>query len=192
MKQISAFSFSELSETAKQKAIADERNRILKNGFSWESENRQSLRKFLKELNFSIDRHENIEMDEVLKELTGLRLRTYLLNNHYKVLFEKRPQGEFKERGNNKLEYKRKSQVFWQPTQCPFSGYYMDDVLLDPIRDFIKNPNHNTDFEDLLMSCILKWQRAVEEDQEFQLSDECIAETLQANDYDFLSNGSIL
>lgn len=72
---------------------------------------------------------------------------------------------------------------------CPFTGYCMDEVLLDPIRAFLKQPINRVTFRELLEDCYHAWVKGCENDIEYQGSDENVAETILANEYEFDEDG---
>lgn len=73
---------------------------------------------------------------------------------------------------------------------CQFTGVCWDENLLDGIAEFMNKP-YKTDFESLLNGCVESLRIAVEREIEYQNSDECIAESLEANEYEFTEEGSI-
>lgn len=86
----------------------------------------------------------------------------------------------------------RVSRIFFETPDCPFTGFYMDDVLLQPIHDFIKKPlkyKHWT-MEDLLQDCLNSWLIACDEDYEYCQSREYAIDCIQVNEYEFYVNGS--
>ena len=63
--------------------------------------------------------------------------------------------------------------------------------MIDPIRDFIKSPDKETTFEELIKDCFHSFAKSVASDIEYQNSDEAIIETIEANDYDWTEDGKI-
>lgn len=72
---------------------------------------------------------------------------------------------------------------------CPFTGYYGDEVLLDAIRRFKSKPEKHTTLCELFQECVEDWRIAWEKDIEYQNSDEAIREALIANEYEFTEDG---
>lgn len=188
--EIQLYKFNELSSEAQQNAIDKWRESDeYVNGY----ENEQSLKAFLETFPIQVkdwsydaySHNERIlysgEADHQL--LSGKRLVSFLMNNYYSVLFEKKV---FKLKSGKT----RKSRIIEQETCCPFTGFHTDEALLQPIREFLKTPS-KTDFEDLLADCIFQWGKACESDCYYQQTTECITETILANDYDFTANGEI-
>lgn len=196
---VNLYQFSELSEEGKENAIEKWREKGIE--YFWADEAFESLRKFCEEFNmdfhnasysqYSIADCRTNNIDDNILELSGIRLRTYILNNHYDILFEPKHYGEYKKNLNsNNWKYKRYSRIQYIETSCPFTGYCGDEDLLTPIRNFIKTPN-KSDFESLLTDCISSWVESANSDCEYQESDEAIIETIEANDYEFDSEGNL-
>lgn len=73
--------------------------------------------------------------------------------------------------------------------ECPFTGYYMDEMILKPIREFMEKPDKHQDLQDLADRCADAFWRAYQEDLEFQLSDEYIIDMIEANEWEFTKDG---
>jgi hypothetical protein len=192
------FKVDELTEEAQYKAHeawVNECHEIV-----WAEENRESLKAFCREFpveakNWWYDVGNGgitpvmgygfIE-DEVW-ELTGLRLRTWLINNYGHVLTEGRYFSIVI--STNPYRYKAKrSKAILEESCCPFTGYCMDESLLAPIREFIRKPDGRT-LEDLLTKCLWSWVDACREDAEYQVSFEYFVEHARANEYEFTADG---
>lgn len=74
--------------------------------------------------------------------------------------------------------------------ECSFTGYYMDEVLLQPFREYLDNPTEDG-LQQLASEAVRLWKKAVEDDMRYQLSDEYIIDTIEANDYEFTVNGEL-
>lgn len=75
---------------------------------------------------------------------------------------------------------------------CPFTGYCMDESLLDPIRKFMKRPtinNAGTSWIDILKQCVDKFVVDYCSEVDYAYSDEAIAENIEANEYEFTKEG---
>ena len=75
-------------------------------------------------------------------------------------------------------------------TDCPFTGYCMDEELLAPIRRYITKgmPKYYT-YGDVMDDCIIAFNRQITSDYEYWLSDEAIVEDFEANDALFTEEG---
>ena len=75
---------------------------------------------------------------------------------------------------------------------CPFTGYCMDETLLDPIREFMKRPTINEcmTIEKLIGEGIDKFVSAYCADVDYSYSDEAVAENIELNEYEFTKEGN--
>jgi len=94
-----------------------------------------------------------------ISELSGNRLRTYLVNNYTKI-----------------------------DECCPFTGVCYDETLLDSFRAFIKKPADQS-FQDLLDDSGHNLLKDIHSEGEAIYSDEGIHELLEINKYEFLESG---
>jgi hypothetical protein len=198
IKEVNVYKFEELSEEAKNNV----REWIFQDGYFWADEAWQSAKKFGEEFNVKVYEgnfspyasinYSTGQIDDNILNLSGTRLRTYLINNHYSLFFERKPQGEYIYNHETKRgSYKKRSRVIWQETSCPFIGYCMDEDILQPMREFIASPDKNTTFEDLISECMNAWIKSAENDCEGQESEEYLEEHCEANGYEFTENGKI-
>ena len=168
-KTYTVYKFNELPEEAKQKAIEKWRS---SDGYPFSYDNARSLEAFEKISPVKVSKWEygyqnfiNFEMtcDDETAQLTGKKLAAYLKEHYGDILKQ----------------------------CCPFTGYCMDEPLLDPIRNFIKKPVKNVTLEDVMRDCLEAWLDSCRQDYEYSLSDEAIIDTIEANDYDFTIEGDI-
>lgn len=115
-----------------------------------------------------------------IEELKGQRLATYIINNYEYALF---PAKSYWKNGK-----KRKSRIF-KNTSCPFTGYYMDDDILQPVYDFLNKPEVNTDFLSLINRCLDQFFSTCRDDMADRQSEENFKEESNNNDWEYLSNG---
>ncbi len=123
---------------------------------------------FNADLDYSIgifpDRGEFISLkldNDAIANLSGNRLRTYLVNNYPDI-----------------------------NESCLFTGVCYDEALLDPFRDFIKKPNDQT-LQDLLNDAGHSLLKDIHSEGEYIYSDEGLKELCQINDYEFLETGEL-
>lgn len=203
------YTFSELSETAKQYAIEQHRNKGYDNSHYFD-EITNSVKaaadifglKFGREytdLRFS-------HIDDNLLELSGVRLYKWIINNHYSDLFKRKYYGSF---GDNKpfihpcvkvnrYDTKKGARVsssnfYYSRIQFTdggvLTGVCYDDDILKPIYDFLKKPSSNTTLEDLFKEMESAIEQTYRECEEWINSDEFIADELEANGYEFTEEG---
>ncbi len=197
--KIKVFTYDQLSDEAKETA----REWYLGNNFdyAWSDEWRQSLEEFCKVFpitvkNWEVDDWNHsfrliMDTDDNVEELSGIRLRTYILNNYYSTLFERKHYGKYaKNETTGKWKYQRYSRCQWIETDCPFTGYCGDYSVLQPIREFLKTPKSTTTFKDLMDDCIESLFTDWQKDMEWQRSEEYVADHLEANGYEFDEYGN--
>ena len=201
------YKFDELSEEAQEKAN-DER---LRHGPSnpWSDEHRESLKSFAEHFpviigNWQYDSGNGWittslnedQLQEGVSELTGLRLRTWILNNYDHLLCQPRKKFYTKDKNGNRRfnsvgteTFTHTSKVFQEDTSCPLTGYCGDESLLDPIRKFIASPSPSTTLEDLMQECGNSWIAEGVNDNEHFESIEYLKDEAEGNDYEFTEEG---
>lgn len=186
-KMITVYQFSELSQKTQQKVL--DKFRETSDSYWIYSEAQQTVKEF--ERHFPTDSNGkkswlecNVNANDEILELMGLRLRTYLINNFGHILFK--PKTRYK---NNK---KRVSKIFTE-TCCNLAGICYDDDMLKPIYHFIcgfKYRDYN--FEELMKECYQNLKTALEKEEEYMYSDEYIIENIECNGYEFMECGTII
>jgi hypothetical protein len=116
----------------------------------------------------------NLDLSENIAELSGVRLWKYIENNFSSYI------NQYTGKPGKLLA-----------GECPFTGMCYDESILDPIRDFMRAPDRDTDFYRLADDCAQALLNAVHLDTEYDLSDEGLKETAEANEYQFTENGAI-
>lgn len=184
--------FSELPEASKVKAL--EKWETIHGEYFWMDESIKSIEKGIEALggtvrSWSIDpayaSQSSVKWtdnNEYTEDMTGQRLRTWLLNNYYSVFYERKPQGKY--------PYKRRSIIQYTQTSCPFTGYCLDETFLKPFRDFLKKPDNST-FADLVNEAVESCLKDIEADYEYQNSREALEDHFEANDYHFDEGGNL-
>lgn len=185
-KIIKLYRFNELSDTAKEKA-----REWYRSGFEyfWGDDAVNSLKGFCEHFGihlrdyavdaFGPDNYVKADMPEYAEDIAGLRLWKYLQNQDLLTYWNK---------------YHKKKEPLLNG-DCPFTGYCMDESLLDPIREFMKSPPAGSDpdkvktWEELIEDCFDSWLRAVKVDIEYSYSDEAVDENITINEYEFLEDG---
>lgn len=74
--------------------------------------------------------------------------------------------------------------------ECPFTGYCGDESFLAPYRAFMLKPDERS-YSELMSDCLDSGFNDWQADMEHQESDEYIVDFLQANEYEFLEDGTI-
>lgn len=195
------FTFDELSEDAKEKAIENCREtEFLQSGEYFETLNKALDVFGLKLTNWSIDWDclgrsswkTNIGRldDTICEDMTGNRLRTWLLNNHGDIFRERKHYGKyFFPENSKKGRYPRYSKIHWQETCCPFTGFMGDECFLDVFRNFIKSPDKNTNLTDLIESAVHAVFQAGANEWEAIQSDAYTIEQIKEQGLEFTEYG---
>jgi hypothetical protein len=201
------YKFDELSEEAKERAIETYRQWAEGDTPAWADENQQSMEEFAKIFPIRInrwsygDRGEGVYFeftdDYNLEEMKGQRLATYIWNNYRDSIYKGKYYSLWSKTEKSYEHYKegypvlktRYSRITLEGS-CPLTGYMMDNVLLDPIYDFMKKPDPETNFRDLLETCFHAWIKACNDEIEYQNSDEYLIQEIQAQEWEFRKDGS--
>lgn len=188
---VTTYTFDELSEDAKEIAIQDRRERMYKHyEFIWHHEYLDSLRAFDKvfKVKYGFDTYDDFDsVPDAVRNMFGIRLYKYLVNHYDHILWEPKVY-------HNKTTKKtRISRIFSVETSYDLTGMCYDEILLDPIRNYVKNPSKykHYSFEDLIIECWYTWKKHYEMDEDYQFSNDAIAEDLIANQDQFTADGKI-
>lgn len=143
-------------------------------------------------MDFNIER-----VDDQILELSGLRLRTWLINN-FTFLWKPKWKGSLKTNeyvkhnrikspkevnsiGNRYNPYYSGCQV---DNCCVLTGMCYDNDFLKPIYDFIKKPNESN-LESILDDCFSSLRKTVEDEQDYRYSDEGIMQDISDQGLEF-------
>lgn len=74
---------------------------------------------------------------------------------------------------------------------CPFAGVTWDEILLDPIREFMARP-YRIELSELISDCLANLDRAVESEIDYRYSDEAIIEDIECNGFEFTEDGELI
>jgi len=186
MKTISVnlYSFDELSDKAKQYAID---KFISDHEFFWSDAYIDTIKEGIDIFDFELynwridffSGHYDCSLRSGKSELSGLRLRTYLLNNYYSVFYRRKEYG------------KRKSKITYEKYEHHITGYCADQTFLQPIIDFINKPDAYKTFGELMDDCIYAVVMDGRNDYEYQCTEEYISDHCEANEYMFYENGEM-
>lgn len=217
---IQLYEFSELSEAAKETAINsyNEHFRFVADHFYDEALN--TIKKFcdLTDVKTSLDSWlspKTNHIDDKILELSGLRLRTWLINNWGWWLYKRKYIGYGKgehvakpdvqhqmirwrqARGKTAMEewYRMYYSNIQKDTSFVLTGVCYDDDFLAPLYDFIDNydaaKHGRTDFGDLIDECFSALEKSLRDEEEYHQSDEAVIERIEADEILFFQNGRI-
>jgi len=198
------YTFQEASDKLKEKILEKYRQSKYEHGFVYASEYIDSLNAFVKSTGIQLRdyclgsgasytgiqwSYESYNWDFDVDSISGLKLRTWLLNN-WVCNWEK---GKYYHSNstNSKGLYRWRRSKIQKTIECPFTGCCYDHDLIQPILDFIKKPNNHTTLRCIIDECFDNFITAYNEDEECQYSDDAIIETIYMNEYMFKENGEI-
>ncbi len=205
MRTLNVFTFNELSDTAKQKAV--ECYRAYRGGDDFYfSEYKACLEAFAEDIGININNWSygldgcTVDFDfgelEILNTITGARAYAWVVNNVkglrpgprvYAVSREVNRHGFTR----NERIVKRVSRVYSADDYCNYTGVWCDEYLLQPFREFLVKPDSRS-VEDLIKEAIDSYCCALHDDLEFRESDESLTEELINGDSpEFFENGTI-
>jgi len=200
------YTFDELSETAKNKAIENYRYNYNDNSFYFD-EIIDSVKKVIELFNLKTGREwsdiRTNHIDENILQLSGARLFKYLINNYGNDLFTpkyiKCIDKEFRcklficevKTGRNGNKYTFVYSKTKRDNSCVLTGCCYDEDILKPIYDFLKKPEANTTFEDLMNEIGDAISKTFSDTEEWINSSEFISEQFESNNYEFTEDGNI-
>ena len=189
------YEVTELSNEAKQRAYED----WLSNScyYPYESDDNNTLYEFIRLFDIKITDYEyssykydysfkSLNYKEIDK-LSGLRLYKYLVNNFWNYLFKHKT---YYHKDYFKNGEKRISNIFYT-NDCVLTGVCSDNAILEPIYDFLKKPNNYISFLELIDTCLNSFFRYCSKSMEECESESNFIEECKANNYAFLSNGTL-
>ena len=193
------YTFDELTDEAKENAL--EYFRTSEYALSWQEENYDTVKEIarLMDWNYSTDSYDGVQYevnytieDSDIADLSGARAMAYIQNNYIKAA--QKPKTYWLNHVlycDGRKNWTRKSQINFEIDNCPFTGYIMDCCFAGGWREWLATFTKDStvqDFADMVASHLSKeWTN----DNEYQLSDEAIIETINANEYEFESDGSV-
>lgn len=201
--EIKVYQFNELSDSAKQHAL----NKYLQHedfSYLWDDAI-STIRAFCDRTSIRTSRNSWAEpsfshIDDAILELSGVRLRTYFLNN-FDFLYKRRYIKHFDCHKNHKNIVNKtaqstgrqysfyKSRLWVDDTCCVLTGMCYDDDFLRPIYNFLRSPNNNN-FEDVIYDCFHSLVKTVEYGIELNSTMDSFEEHCAANDYEFDERGN--
>lgn len=184
---VKVYSFAELSEDSKEFVLENQRKNT-ELGSYWQDENLESLTMILKFFDWkitnvsldyssasasSIDIFFKTEYDGAGSMLSGVRLWKYINKNY---VGSKELYGVFDGKENG---------------HTIFTGYCADNIIVQPVYDFMKKPS-NISFKELMEQSVKEYLKYMEEDYNNQRTDEFIIEDMSNNGpYEFYVTGQI-
>lgn len=210
--QQTIYTFTELNESAKKRAISAHRERNQEDNFFIEDANK-TLKKFCEIFGVNIRNFDYMEpyrnnyslsFEDSILNLSGVRLSTYIWNNYKRDIFKGKYYGKLTHthKDGTKIEVsklhpagmrhvKKYSKCILEHS-CVLTGVCYDESILQSIYDFLSKPGTHTTFEDLIENCFLSLCKDVESEYVARNTDEFISEEIEANEYEFLEDGEMI
>lgn len=208
---IEIYTFEELDDAAKEKAISN--YRASRHEYAWPEEWMDSLKAFAETIGVKLTdwsigpySHSYITWEfynydtppneaEMMpgENMTGLRLRTWLINNWLPEFSS--PKTYWITGGRRGAigpgAKKRHSKIFVEYDQCSLTGYCGDYTLVNTILEHIKDWDRGYTLRDIVKECMEEFISDYNSDMEHQDSDEYITEELIANEVEFTKDGEV-
>lgn len=192
------YTFDELSDEAKKKAINDWRDS--EREFAWTYDTINSIEAIAKAMYCKAEwySYDGITYDvsfysyetKDIENLSGKRAWAYIWNNY---LY---PNREYKTYWKDKVlhcdgrkNWERKSKISYGWDDCPFTGYCADCCFIEAWRIWKKKFNKYSTVGDFIELVAEKLGKEWTNDNKYQLTDEYISEILTINDYEFTEDG---
>jgi len=196
-KRITVYSIDELDESAQEQAFI---NLSLELDYSGNKDNQDTLTAFENIFPVKVTKYEygsncaplinfTFEEFEEITDLSGIRLLKYLWNNFRGDIY----QGEyyFTGGGISKTSKHRRSKILLD-SSCSLTGYCIDNAILQPIFDFMDDPDPSVTFYDLMYDCLQSWVIACSHDHEAFYSNENLIDIASINGYEFNEDGDLI
>lgn len=187
--EINLYSFSELSEEAKRKALDNYESYHDESFYS--DELIESVKQLCDVFNLKTgNRYTDLRTDWIdydVLNLSGIRLMKYIINNYDRYLFE----GKFYCTPFRNGTYKHRYSKIIKDNSCTLTGCGYDMAILDPVYKFLKKPCKYTTFEDLIKQIESAIYKVFEDIDEWVNSDEYKTDNFEANEYLFTEDGKV-
>lgn len=196
---VKLYKFSELSEKAQRRAW--ETGPVFSGDYS--EEFRSVLKKFEDIFDISVYRwNVNDYTFDFAYVTTGaaseapegnpLRLARFIWNNYAEYIQKGKYYSTPGKYIDGKYHYKyRYSKCTFAMDNCPLTGYYADQDILQPVIDCLHYKRFFNSHNDLIDECLNNFFRTWQADIEYQGSFENFAEMCEANDYEFTETGEM-
>tara|TARA_R110000772_G_scaffold19922_4_gene55397 strand:+ start:451 stop:1101 length:651 start_codon:yes stop_codon:yes gene_type:complete len=142
------------------------------------------------------------EYEQEVHELTGMRLRTYLINNYGYILEKGKYYGNLskthkngnpilvsKEHPVGMRHLKRYSKVIFERC-CNLTGVCYDISIMKPIYNFIDNPNESDTINVLFDNCFNSLEIDIKDEEDYHHTDDAKAEQVEIDDNEYLKDGT--
>ena len=189
-KTINIYSYAELSEEAKENALQNYRGKH--NEIFWQEEILESLKGLFKNCSdislkdYSLGEYNSwikVEFtNEEVENFTGKRAMAWIENNllsNIRISYYGEKRKELRQYGSGYYANKIKP--------CPFTGVCYDEDFLDCL---LKDIKEGCDLETSFKELATAYKKIINNEWEYQNSEEYISEHFEANEYEFDIDGN--
>ena len=74
--------------------------------------------------------------------------------------------------------------------ECPFTGVVSDEIILQPLMDFMRSPD-TRNFKELMRDCLENFFRSCRDDCEYCESEEYFTDESHRNNWEYLIDGTL-
>jgi hypothetical protein len=209
---IQIYKFEELSKESKEKAMEQVRKNLYLD-YIWDDAH-ESVKEFHNLFGTKTGYKSWLDIqtghiDDNILELSGNRLRTYILNNYGYGLFTRKylKHGKLRREAPKHHRMRKATEIkggsnkglfsvsyysnIQKTADCVLTGVCYDNSILWPIYEFLKKPDSRT-FEELLKDCIEEIEKDIKSEIEYRQSEEGVKEEIESRgDFEFEENGEI-
>lgn len=130
--------------------------------------------------------------DDDIRELSGLRLHTYLQNHYADELSKGKYYSKSRvDEGGVYHSKSRRSRIL-KERDCALTGVWIDSWLLDPVYQFLDKPTPQMTFYELMQDCLESWADGVSTDMRHYFSQENFTEEAHANEWEYDEHGNLV
>lgn len=197
---IKTYYFNELSEEAKRSAYERDRSSI--SGDIWNDEFCATLEAFENTFDISVHKWEvyssyytfdfRMSYSRGVAEIDNpLRLAAYVWNNYAKYIKKGKYYSTPIKYTDGKPTYKhRHSRVMFEMDNCPLTGVFCDNDILQPIIDCLEYKRFFNTYDDLMTDCLNHFFKTWRDALEYSESEEFYEEEALANEWEYLADGT--
>jgi hypothetical protein len=191
VEKFNVYGINELSKEAKERAFQDWCN---DDCYPYSDYNRTVLDKFAEvfgivDLDWEYGYRNYIRFsttNEYSEELTGVRLMKYIWNNYKQYLYTMKI---YYKNGIGASTKTHCSKISYITGNCPLTGYFIDNDIIQPIHEFMNNPRKDINYYDLMKKCLYAWISACNDDYNSYYSMETFIDEAEMNEWEYYENG---
>jgi len=198
--EIKLYQFSELSQSAKERALELQREFYFETGIPFIQDAFNTINEFCHiigakfisvDYSYRNDISYKFNADDHLMDMKPMRLRTWIINNWLPYMSKGKYYSTPGKWINGKYYYKKRySKIQFEYDNCPLTGVSYDCDILKPLLNFIEKPT-DIDIKDIVSECFNSMLNSLVNEYEYILSDEYLIQDIEANGYNYTEYGYI-